>query len=106
MPVGALVDVGPGAEAVSLPGWALPAEPVVDRAALLAFSASCFRSAGVRAADARATADVLVLADARGHPSHGVSRLRQYLRLLDSGSVTRRPHVRVTARRAAMELWD
>ena len=29
MPVGALVDVGPGAEAVSLPGWALPAEPVV-----------------------------------------------------------------------------
>ena len=62
--------------------------------------------AGVRAADASATADVLVLADARGHPSHGVSRLRQYLRLVDSGSVSGRPAITVLERRAATELWD
>jgi len=104
MPVGALVDVGPGEG--SVPAWALPAEPVVDRAALLRFTTACFRSAGVRAADATATADVLVLADARGHPSHGVSRLRQYLRLVDAGSVSPRPRVTVTSRRTAIELWD
>jgi LDH2 family malate/lactate/ureidoglycolate dehydrogenase len=106
MPVGALVDVGPGDGSVALPAWAIPAEPVVDRAALLAFVGACFRSAGVRASDARLTADVLVLADARGHPSHGVSRLRQYLRLVESGSVSPRPDVRVLERRAATELWD
>jgi LDH2 family malate/lactate/ureidoglycolate dehydrogenase len=104
MPVGALVDVGPGTGEV--PAWAVPAEPVVDRAALLRFVAACFRSAGVVAADARLTADVLVLADARGHPSHGVSRLRQYLRLVDSGSVSGRPAVRVLDRRTALERWD
>ncbi len=104
MPVGALVDVGPGEGAV--PAWAVPAEPVVDRAALLGFVATCFRSAGVRGSDALLTAEVLVLADARGHPSHGVSRLRQYLRLVESGSVSPRPRVIVTARRAAMERWD
>lgn len=106
MPVGALVDVGIGAGAVDLPPWAVPAEPLVDRAGLLAFVGACFRSAGVRASDARLTADVLVLADARGHPSHGVSRLRQYLRLVESGSVSPRADVRVLERRAATELWD
>jgi len=35
-----------------------------------------------------------------------VSRLRQYLRLVESGSVAARPRVTVTSRRAAMELWD
>ncbi|MFN8622121.1 MAG: Ldh family oxidoreductase [Chloroflexota bacterium] len=106
MPVGALVDVGPGEGEVVLPAWAVPAEPVVDRAALLRFVAACFQSSGVPAGDARLTADVLVLADARGHPSHGVSRLRQYLRLVDSGSVQARPRVTVRSRRAALELWD
>jgi len=104
MPVGALVDVGPGEG--SVPDWAVPVEPVVDRAALVRFVGACFRSAGVRVADAAATADVLVMADARGHPSHGVSRLRQYLRLVESGSVSGRPNVTVTSRRAALELWD
>jgi LDH2 family malate/lactate/ureidoglycolate dehydrogenase len=106
MPVGALVDVGPGGSSVVVPAWAVPAEPLVDRAELLAFVGACFRAAGVRASDARLTADVLVLADARGHPSHGVSRLRQYLRLVESGSVSPRPDVRVLERRAATELWD
>jgi LDH2 family malate/lactate/ureidoglycolate dehydrogenase len=49
---------------------------------------------------------VLVLADARGHPSHGCSRLAQYIRLVASGSINARPVPRIVARRAALELWD
>src|ERR1700741_4617053 len=104
MPVGALVELGSGSPDV--PGWAVPAQPVVDRAALTRFAAACFRSAGVPRGDASSTADGLVLADARGHPSHGGARLRQYLRLLESGSASPRARIQVTARRTALERWD
>jgi LDH2 family malate/lactate/ureidoglycolate dehydrogenase len=102
---------------VALPAWAVPApegEPTrtgaptvaVDRAALSVFVERVLRASGARPADAALTAHTLVLSDARGHPSHGVSRLRQYVRLIDSGAVDARARHVVTARRAALEAWD
>ena len=98
-----------------LPRWALPErihtlDPAttvaVDRGALRAYAAAALRSSGARTRDATLTADTLVLADARGHPSHGVSRLRQYLRLVGGGAIDPRARHTVVARRAALELWD
>jgi LDH2 family malate/lactate/ureidoglycolate dehydrogenase len=100
---------------LSLPDWAIPermrgADPAVgvpvDRTALGAFAAAALRSSGAQAVAARLTADTLLLADARGHPSHGVSRLRQYLRLVDGGAIDPKAGHLIVARRAALELWD
>lgn len=97
-----------------MPAWALhaavrdvdPGETLpVDRAALQVFAAAALRRVGVRPSDARLTADTLVLADGRGHPSHGTSRLRQYLRLCEVGSADPKARPEVLVRRAAMESW-
>lgn len=105
MPVGALVDLEVDRSTV-LPAWALPAEPVVSTEGLTRFVAAILRDAGIARADAALAAEVFVLADRRGHPSHGVSRLRQYLRLIESGSVNAAARPRPIVRRAALELWD
>ncbi len=105
MPVGALVDLAVD-RSVTVPAWARPAEPIVSTAGLTAFTAAALRSAGIPRGDAALAAEVFVLADLRGHPSHGVSRLRQYLRLIDSGSVNPAARPAPLVRRAALELWD
>jgi LDH2 family malate/lactate/ureidoglycolate dehydrogenase len=103
------------ASADSLPAWAWPDRlhglgahelAAVDRVALARFGAAAIRSAGARPSDARLTADTLVIADVRGHPSHGVSRLRQYLRLIDDGGIDPRARHEVLHRRLALESWD
>ncbi len=57
----------------------------VERAALVRFCAQVFERLGLSAEDAHIAADVLVAADARGIPSHGVARLRRYVNGLQSG---------------------
>jgi L-2-hydroxycarboxylate dehydrogenase (NAD+) len=57
----------------------------VDRAALEAFCSRVFQAHGLSEADARIAADVLVAADARGIPSHGVARLPRYVLGLATG---------------------
>jgi LDH2 family malate/lactate/ureidoglycolate dehydrogenase len=108
-----LAEIGAPSVA-SLPAWALSdamraAHPdstiQVDRAALARFAAAALRAAGARPGDARATAETLLLADARGHASHGLSRLRQYLRLCDAGSIDPRARHEVLVRRPSMESW-
>ena len=91
--------------AIDVPAWALVDGPVA-RDALEAFVAAVFRGLGARATDARLTADTLVLADVRGHPSHGVSRLRQYVRLVESGAIDAAARPERVARRSAFETWD
>jgi LDH2 family malate/lactate/ureidoglycolate dehydrogenase len=98
------IDVSvPGGPLV--PGWAVTDGPV-PRGPLVDFTATVFRRLGARASDARLTAETLVLADVRGHPSHGVSRLRQYTRLLTSGSIDPVARHERVARRSAFETWD
>ena len=95
------------------PGSDIPPDASAAREPLIRFVAAVFRRAGLRTADARTCADVLVLADARGHPSHGVSRLRQYIRLLETGSLRADARPRLVAGRGAIEImatptmpWD
>jgi len=57
----------------------------VDQEALAHFCREVFARLGLSQDDAREAARVLVAADARGIPSHGVARLRRYVNGLRSG---------------------
>jgi LDH2 family malate/lactate/ureidoglycolate dehydrogenase len=59
----------------------------VDTTALSGFCTGVLQAVGVPAPDARLVADSLVTADAWGHPSHGVLRLRWYVARLRSGAM-------------------
>jgi LDH2 family malate/lactate/ureidoglycolate dehydrogenase len=59
----------------------------IERQALVDFCATTFGQLGLSAADARVAADVLVAADARGIPSHGVARLQRYVNGLETGQM-------------------
>lgn len=56
-----------------------------DSDGLRAFCTQVFVTLGLSPADAAVSADVLVAADLRGIPSHGVARLRRYVNGLKSG---------------------
>jgi L-2-hydroxycarboxylate dehydrogenase (NAD+) len=57
----------------------------VQRAELVAFCQAIFQNLGLSEYDAHAAADVLVAADARGIPSHGIARLWRYVNGLKNG---------------------
>lgn len=58
---------------------------LINRQALTQFCAAVFRRMGLAPADAMDAAQVLVAADARGIPSHGVGRLWRYVNGLRTG---------------------
>jgi L-2-hydroxycarboxylate dehydrogenase (NAD+) len=57
----------------------------IERRALVGFCAGVFTRLGLSDKDAWIAADVLVAADARGIPSHGVARLQRYVNGLQTG---------------------
>jgi LDH2 family malate/lactate/ureidoglycolate dehydrogenase len=59
----------------------------MDMTALVNFCAAIFGKSGVPARDAHLQSDVLVAADARGIPSHGVARLPRYIAGLTTGQM-------------------
>lgn len=59
--------------------------PTLDAIALTDFTAGIFVAAGVPRADAETVARGLVGANLRGHDSHGVMRLPQYVAFLEKG---------------------
>jgi len=59
----------------------------IDRQLLADFCSGIFRKCGVPIAAARCQAEVLVAADARGIPSHGVARLMRYVAGLTTGQM-------------------
>ena len=64
----------------------MPAQYVrAPRADLVSFCQAIFQSLGLSEDDAHSAADVLVAADARGIPSHGVARLWRYVNGLRDG---------------------
>jgi L-2-hydroxycarboxylate dehydrogenase (NAD+) len=56
----------------------------IERRALVDFCNSVFQRLGLSGWDAKVAADVLVAADARGIPSHGVGRLQRYVNGLET----------------------
>jgi L-2-hydroxycarboxylate dehydrogenase (NAD+) len=67
----------------------------VAREDLISFCQGVFQELGLSIRDARIAADVLVAADARGIPSHGVARLERYVNALETGMVLRDAPVEV-----------
>jgi LDH2 family malate/lactate/ureidoglycolate dehydrogenase len=59
------------------------------------FCAEVFTALGLSASDAGASADVLVEADLRGIPSHGVGRLRRYVNGLKTGQMNAAAGMRI-----------
>ena len=59
----------------------------VPRAELEALVRDCLAAAGASESHAAVVAEVLVEADARGVPSHGVNRLEMYVSELEHGVV-------------------
>lgn len=57
----------------------------IKRTELTEYITHIFTAKGMKHEDACITADVLVAADARGIPSHGVARLQRYLAGIDEG---------------------
>lgn len=68
----------------------------VAAATLHPLVAQAFESVGVRAADARTVADVLVFADLRGTHSHGVMRVEHYTNRIRQGGMNLTPSLDVT----------
>jgi len=56
--------------------------------------------------DARATMDVLLCADLRGVPTHGIQRLLTYVPRLRSGLINPRPDVRIESLAPALKIID
>lgn len=82
-------------------------EPVrIEIARLVDFIARALAAAGVPEGDARTVAALMAEADARGGDAHGVFRLPQYVKQIESGAVNPRPSIRVIEDRPGTALLD
>lgn len=79
---------------------------IVHWEALKDFCKRVFGKLGVPPEDADITADVLVEADLRGIDSHGVARLRRYVKGLQVGQMVPRPKVTVVHETATTAFLD
>jgi len=62
---------------------------------LAAFTEAIFAAAGMSQAHAATIAEVLLWADLRGSPSHGVQRIPRYLEIIDAGEMNVRPEMTI-----------
>jgi LDH2 family malate/lactate/ureidoglycolate dehydrogenase len=70
-------------------------QPALTAEALTRFAAEIFTAAGFSDDHAAKIAEVLVWADLRGAPSHGVQRIPRYIEIIDAGEMNTRPAIRV-----------
>jgi L-2-hydroxycarboxylate dehydrogenase (NAD+) len=80
----------------------------VDAAQLERFVGDVLERLGLPAEDAAVTAKGIVLADLRGHESHGVSNsfMAGYVPALRSGATNARPHIRIIQETKVTARWD
>src|SRR4029077_13471514 len=83
-----------------------PNQPPVEVARLVEFIARALVAAGIPAEDASQVAALMAEADARGGDAHGVFRLPQYVKQIESGAVNPRPNIRVVKNHAGTALVD
>lgn len=79
---------------------------IVQAKALNAFCVNVFEKLDVPTAHAKVTADVLVEADLRGIDSHGVARLRRYVKGLQDGVMLAHPKEKTVKETATTALID
>jgi LDH2 family malate/lactate/ureidoglycolate dehydrogenase len=73
---------------------------------LVRFITDALISVGLSAADARNVAALMAEADARGADGHGVFRLPQYIKRIQSGGINVAPNIRAIREQAASALVD
>src|SRR5271169_4023392 len=78
----------------------------VKIATLVEFNASALAAAGIPPEDAKQVAALMAEADARGGDAHGVFRLPQYVKQIQSGAVNPRPDIRIVYNQAGSALVD
>jgi len=83
-----------------------PSQPPVGVARLVEFIARALEAAGIPPEDASQVAALMAEADARGGDAHGVFRLPQYVKQIESGAVNPRPNIRVVKNQAGTALVD
>jgi LDH2 family malate/lactate/ureidoglycolate dehydrogenase len=81
-------------------------QPAVEIAILVEFIARALAAAGIPLEDASQVAALMAEADARGGDAHGVFRLPQYVKQIQSGAVNPRPNIRVVSNKAGTALVD
>jgi L-2-hydroxycarboxylate dehydrogenase (NAD+) len=85
---------------------AAASQPLVEIARLVEFITRVLAAAGIPADDAAQVAALMAEADARGGDAHGVFRLPQYVKQIQSGAVNPRPNIRVVKSQAGTALVD
>ncbi len=78
----------------------------VEIAKLVAFIARALVAAGIPPEDAGNVAALMAEADARGGDAHGVFRLPQYVKQIQSGAVNPRPKIEILSDRPGTALVD
>jgi L-2-hydroxycarboxylate dehydrogenase (NAD+) len=81
-------------------------QPRVGITELTGFIARALASAGVPPDDATKVAALMAEADARGGDAHGIFRLPQYVKQLQSGGINARPNIRIVSDRGGSALID
>jgi L-2-hydroxycarboxylate dehydrogenase (NAD+) len=81
-------------------------QPGINSEALKNFCVKIFQRLDVPEQDAAITADVLVSADLRGVPSHGVARLRRYVNGLKDGIMIAHPKVKIIVETPSTATMD
>ena len=85
---------------------AAASQPLVEIAKLVEFITRALSAAGIPAEDAGQVAALMAEADARGGDAHGVFRLPQYVKQIQSGAVNPRANIRVVTSQAGTALVD
>ncbi len=83
-----------------------PGQPRVEITEIVGFIKRALVSVGVPPEDASKVAALMAEADARGGDAHGVFRLPQYVKQIQSGAVNARPNIRIVTERAGTALVD
>jgi L-2-hydroxycarboxylate dehydrogenase (NAD+) len=81
-------------------------QPLVEIAKLIEFITRALAAAGIPPDDASQVAALMAEADARGGDAHGVFRLPQYVKQIQSGAVNPRPNIRIVSSQAGTALID
>src|SRR5580692_12746483 len=89
-----------------MPDDTTPIAQRVNHAALVDFIARAYRAAGVPEADARKAADFMARSDISGADGHGVFRLPQYIRRIQTGGINTRPNIVVNRTAPGTALVD
>jgi L-2-hydroxycarboxylate dehydrogenase (NAD+) len=83
-----------------------PGQTGVEIDEIVAFITRALVSVGVPPEDANQVAALMAESDTRGGDAHGVFRLPQYVKQLQSGGINARPNIRILSDRAGTALVD